>query len=432
MHGQRAVERVAAPRIGIIGPWGGNLGDAAIQQAMIDHIRIAYPDAAIFGFSLSPWDTERRHGIPAFPIGRLAEAESGEGAQGVGFYRRLMQRLQQSEKPLLRSLARWMLRAPKEIGIIRSTYANLRGMRYVIISGGGQLDDYWGGAWSHPYTLLKFAVLAKLRGARFLLVSVGAGPLDGRLSRLFTRMTLSLAGYRSYRDADSRGLVQRIGFRRADPVYPDLAQSLMLSPQQLADLKTPTAPYLVGIGPMSYFDPRIWPERDQQVYLGYLGKLADMVVWLVDQGHRAMFYIGEEINDRPVIKDLRAILAERGIAHDDPRISEPPIETVDDLMTQLARADLVIASRFHGVLLPQLLNKPVLALSYHPKIDHLMADMGQADYCLPIDRFDVEVAKERFLAMAADREAIKATMAKRTQQYREALDEQYRRIFGNG
>lgn len=46
--------------------------------------------------------------------------------------------------------------------------------------------------------------------------------------------------------------------------------------------------------------------------------------------------------------------------------------------------EIVVTSRFHGVLLSQLHEKPVLAISYHKKIDCLMDDTGQGDFVVPI------------------------------------------------
>ena len=58
-------------KIGLLGPYGfGNLGDAAIQQAMVQHIKQHIPDGQIYGFSLNPEDTFNRHGIQSFLINR--------------------------------------------------------------------------------------------------------------------------------------------------------------------------------------------------------------------------------------------------------------------------------------------------------------------------------------------------------------------------
>ena len=35
----------------------------------------------------------------------------------------------------------------------------------LVVAGGGQLDEEWGGSWGHPYALMKWAVLARVAGA---------------------------------------------------------------------------------------------------------------------------------------------------------------------------------------------------------------------------------------------------------------------------
>jgi hypothetical protein len=50
---------------------------------------------------------------------------------------------------------------------------------------------------------------------------------------------------------------------------------------------------------------------------------------------------------------------------------------------------------------------------------------------LPIDKFDVGTLEERFIALEANQESIKQQLAKRNQEYREALNGQYDRLFGS-
>src|SRR5437667_8038537 len=48
----------------------GNLGDDATLEAVMQNIRRRSPDATLIGFSLNPYDTEQRHGIPSYAIRR--------------------------------------------------------------------------------------------------------------------------------------------------------------------------------------------------------------------------------------------------------------------------------------------------------------------------------------------------------------------------
>ena len=62
--------RNGAPKtIGLLDHMGyGNLGDAAIQEAVIANIKKRVPNARLVGFSYIPDDTMKRHGIPCHPI----------------------------------------------------------------------------------------------------------------------------------------------------------------------------------------------------------------------------------------------------------------------------------------------------------------------------------------------------------------------------
>src|SRR5208282_6837190 len=85
--------------------------------------------------------------------------------------------------------------------------------------------DNWmtngGGCWGHPYALLKWTVLSRVAGSYVVFLSVGASLMDSLLTKLFLRVALSLACYRSYRDHESRQLALTIDPRADGPVIPD-------------------------------------------------------------------------------------------------------------------------------------------------------------------------------------------------------------------
>lgn len=422
-------------KIGLLGPYGyGNLGDAAIQEAMIQNIRQRFPHAQIVGFSLNPQDTEERHKIPAYPITRPPDRDwlrPDQTEPPRNPIQRLAHWLHYHPSPWLRKLERVLFRIPLELVLIYLAFTILKGFDYLAISGGGQLDDYWGGAWSHPYTLLKWSLLAKVRGAQLLFVSVGAGPIQASLSRRFFTWALSLADYRSYRDGESKAYMAKLGFQRPDPVYPDLAHSLPVDPNLERARPTSAAPLVVGVGPMAYFDPRVWPERDSAVYLGYLHKLTDFVRWMFEQGYTVRFFPGDFHYDGLVIEDLMRLIPDAIERQAQDKLIYEPVCTVDGLLAQLAATDLVLTSRFHGVLLAHRMQKPVLALSYHQKIDTLMAAAGQSAYNLQIDNFDLETLIECFHLLKNNLENARAKIVQREDLYRAELDEQYARIFNH-
>lgn len=421
------------PIVGIMGPFGfGNLGDAAIQEAMLQNLSQRFPQATIFGFSLNPVDTEKRHHIKSYPVGRMASyGWAGREIPENRFERihlRVNQMRDASNNTILK-LARIFLGIPLEIysALVASSW--LKGMNAFIVSGGGQLDEYWGGPMYHPYTLFLWAVLAKLRGVKFKVVSVGKGSLDSALSRWFVRQALRLSSYRSYRDRETQAFVNQIGFQNSDPVYTDLAFSLITNIR--SNHRQTNFRGTIGIGPMAYFDPRVWPEKDSQVYENYLYKLVLIAKWLFEHNFAIRLFPGESAHDHDVIQDYLALLEQSGIETQPGQVIYDPVDSVEGLMEQLGCTDAVIGCRFHGVLLSLLIQKPVVALAYHSKVVRLMEEMDQEMYCFPIDHFEVIPVIERFEEMWENRQEIQDHLGEVAQAYRARLDEQYEVIFAD-
>jgi len=386
-------------RIAILGPFGlGNLGDAATQDAAIAGIRSVVPDADIVGISLDPADTKLRHGIPAYPL--RSGSQTG-------------------------NLVAWLFR---ESAFLLRCAIRLAPIDVLIVSGGGQLDDTWGGASGQPYSLFVWCVLARLTFTRILFVSVGAGPILSPRSEWLLKRALKLAHYRSYRDPGSRDLIDSIGVTGGGSVVPDLAHDLEFGRQRTAASDRPT----IGIGPMPHRHPDMSPRPgpDPELYDAYIRKLADFAEWLIaKKGFKVTFYVGEVHHDLLPISDLLDHLGRKCIVPDDVSLSNPPIASVSDLIDCLGTVDIVVASRFHGALIPLTMGVPCLALSYHPKVTDLMVAFEQADYVFDIDSASTEVMQERFDQLWKDRKAISEVLEATAREYRIAIRDQWKALF---
>ncbi len=432
-------EKKTPQKIGILGPFGfGNMGDAAIQFAMIQHLQARYPDTEIYGYSLNPVDTEERHGIKTFPVTRRPEKEFTKSEiawKAKTLPGRIAGWFQYNSNPLVRKLERVVVRVPAEFILAYQAFKNIKGLDVLIFSGGGQLDDLWGGPWKHPYVMAKFTLLARLRGIKIAFVSVGVERVETFFGKVFVKASLGRAAYVSYRDRWSMDYLQQ---NQIDPhpeqhwVYPDLAHSLdieRLNPSGAAAKSDLSGAPVVGINPISYYDPRYWPYKDPEVYQAYLGKMAVLVGWLLEHNYRIKFIRSDIHPDQTAAGDLMNVIHSRGVQYDPAQVIEPNIQTLDELVKELAGIDYLIASRLHSILLAQQVGKPAVALSYQSKIDKLMEDTGQSAYCFSVGEFDPEQAKQAFLKMEANCEQIKAQLTSRTLEYRTALDEQYDRLF---
>ena len=426
-------------RIGLLSPTSGNLGNAAMQAAMIANIRKRIAGVEFLGITLNPDDTRRRHGIEAFPLAVVSRAYYGLYGStvpkvGHGQFLRLGRIRQWLKKiPVLGSIFRAMRTCRMELGHIVSAARVVRKLDRVMVPGGGALDDFWGGPWGQPWALFKWSVISRVYGVPFLFVSIGKCSLKSSLSRFFVRIALRLAEYRSYRDDDSKVAVQALIDAPDDQVYPDLAFSYP-SPiiQASQDAVSRDSPFVVGVSPIAYCDPRVWPHKDERRYAAYVSQLAEMVRWLIREGYRVLFFTTDS-PDSTTLDDLQSMLSDDAINGDlIQTLASSTEQSPDSLLKGISGVDLIIASRLHGVILSHLTGTPVLALSFDPKIDAHMGAVGQKDYCLSIDHLRLETLIERFEALETAREREQDRLRSAALRFRHLLDVQYDRILFGG
>jgi polysaccharide pyruvyl transferase WcaK-like protein len=447
-------------RIGLLTPYGGtNLGDAAIQTAAIDGLRRWLPTAELWGITLNPVETAKRHGIQAFPItGLLVQFYSetlfepirGLGVQFITKYGLegnirnqdiersrpqghigIRQRLKQI--PLLGEVLKFLASFLRkgyvviyELRHLRTSFHFVKKLDMVIVSGGGQLDESWGRAWGHPYALFRWAVLARLARKQFVVISVGVGDLTTRLGTFFARTALSLAAYRSYRDLVSKRLLEDWTFTRNDAHVPDLAFGLHVPIKDSLSLHRSPAP-VVGISPMAFGRYGSWPKSYLDAYTKYLLCLAELTAFLIERGYRVVFFKSSGI-DPDAIEDLQIRIVQRcsvGVLN---TIGVPTVETLQELLQEVKKMDFVVASRLHSVILAHILGKPVLAISYDRKVGTHMHDVGQGQYVLDLTRINSIDLVSCFQDLVGEAETIRGIVRSHVLRFQESVDKQFEHL----
>jgi polysaccharide pyruvyl transferase WcaK-like protein len=430
-------------KIGVFGHVGNeNLGDEAIIAAVIQNITRRYPNVEIHGFTINPEDTRQRHKIAAFPIRRkirrLSEAHT---PQIVGDKPGTSSRLKEWIKTTLRG-APWIylflkqiknkcclvLTLVSELKFLAQCYRNLKDIDLLIIAGSQQLIDYVGGPWAFPYTLFKWVLIAKAVNTKVAFVSVGAGPIHSRLGRLFVRASLAQAKYRSFRDETSRELVKGLGMSGENHVVADLVFSLESKTIYTANATGESA-HIVGINPVPFLDGRYWLGANPNRYYAYIHKVASFAVWVTQKGYRLVFFPTQLRSDPPVIGDIINLMKCEMGSDIEQKIVRRAISSTDDLISAIDMTDLVLATRFHGVVISYMRNKPVLGIAYQTKTVDLMKQMGQSDYVVDINSFDVDSLKTGFISMESRFKAIGKTLAQRNSVFRRALQDQYDQVL---
>jgi polysaccharide pyruvyl transferase WcaK-like protein len=400
-------------RAGVWGHYhGGNLGDDLVTSIVIEAVRRRRPDAEIVGFSLDPEDTRRRHGIAAFAITSQAGVGRRASAPRSGVAR------------IARGLRRRAVRLLGEAPHLWRSYRALRDVDLLVVAGSGQLLDSWAGPWGHPYTTLKWAWLARLARTRLAFLSVGAGPLEGRLAARFVRAALGMAEYVSVRDESTAAVLRAAGVRRPLPVCPDMA--FALDPARLPPRRGRSGAggaRRVGLNVMAHEDPRYWPRGKAGRYHGYVEKLGAFAQAARERGSLVLFS-SQMAADRAPAQEVAALAGPPGAA---PVVE---VEDIDGLLETIASCDYVVAARFHCVILALLMGIPTIGLAYHPKTSDAMAMLGQGAYALDIDAFDAGTLLRRLEDLAAGAPSVAREISGRLPVLRRAVEEQFDLVFG--
>lgn len=429
-------------KIGLLDHMGlGNMGDAAICEAFIANIRFRHPRVKLVAFSLNPQDTKRRHGIEvAYPIkwdypARLGiaaetpiEAESGvKQVNSRDRLKALVKRIPWFYRLLVSARDRIRREAYPiyEIAHLVRSYRRIRSLDALVLAGGGQLCELWKDL---PYNVFKFCMLAKLASKPLLLVGLGVGPLDRPWNKLFGKWSVGLSDYASFRDIESQMLIANLGSKAETHVCPDPAYSLDVS-QYAPSKVSPSACPKVGINPMAFCDPRIWPRKDQGKYGSYIDKMHDFILWLCRNGYSVEIFTSDLLIDRYAIEDLKAKLDADRTPDRYQSVTIRPIVGLRELLEQMSGFDFVITSKFHGVIFSHLLAKPVISLSYHYKIDNLMRAVGHSEYCLDIERFEVDVLVKTFRSLEEHAGTLQALFTDAVASYRSKLVAEFDRLF---
>lgn len=455
-------------KIGLFDHMGyGNMGDAAVQESFVLNIKSRLPDARLIAFSQSPNDTKERHGLPCYPIrwwypgwkDSPVPAAGGSSAKPT-----LKSRLRRF--PILYALAKTLHDCFQEVAHLIRSYKVVRSLDLLIMAGGGQLCDLYGDL---PYNVFKFCVLAKFARTPVFFVGVGADLLRRPANRFFARWSVRSARYVSFRSVESEALVRSLGVKRETHVCPDPAYGLdlrhYLRPESTAvpepaktislfrelgiDLeahlprdsvcardsraywvgKSPeTSTRRVGLNPLSFCDPRRWPRKDASVYERYLGELAAFSSWLLVQNYHLEIF-ASDIMDIYAMEDLRQKLIAGVSPAAASRVSLRLALTLRELLLQMSAFDFVVTSKFHGVIFSHLLAKPVIALSYLPKIEQLMRTVGHDRYCLDSEHIDAGWLIERFQRMVREGNQLRLLFRDTSAAYSNALRAEFDRLF---
>lgn len=345
----------------------------------------------------------------------------------TGLVRRIARMLPDGVRARLARWASWPGKALAEIRHAARVWRWLGSARAVIVAGGGQLDELWGGPWGHPFAVAFWALLARLRRIDFYFIGVGAGETSHRLTRLFFRFALRGAVYVSVRDRRSAGTAARLG-RPDARLSRDLAFLLVSESPGRKGREPGSTRLRIGVSPMAYGRPGIWARPDEEAFNNLVAAYTGACEHWLARGHAVELFVTDSM-DALTTKEIARELRARCPDHED-RIAFRSTDGLDELLDLVAGCDVSVVARLHGVILSQIVGVPAVAVSHHWKVTEQLRIAGQPELA-----FDPRTVVGEDLTRAVDAVAASPTAAQRTAAFAESchriVQQEVRSLFGS-
>lgn len=302
-------------RILISGYYGfGNIGDESILTSIVDSLNSANRDVNITVLSANPSFTEARHGINAVDRKNFFEI-----------------------------------------------YMAIKNCDLFISGGGGLLQDITSEKSIRYY--LGLIYIAKRLRKKVLVYGQGIGPINKRSNRRLTRNILNTVDAITVRDEQSLKDLKNMGVD-IPPIH--------LTADPVVALRTTGtgAEVLKAIGidagkPVVGFSVREW--KDSEKFNHIIAKTADNLI--EELGFQVIFIPFHYGEDNDCITRIRSIMKHDAYSVDQ-RLK------VKELLDAVGELDLMIGVRLHSLIFSAIQGVPLIGVSYDPKIDGFLAQIG--------------------------------------------------------
>ena len=359
-------------RIFIAGYFGfGNTGDEIILRATVGDLRQLRPDVGLTVTSATPEQTAADHHVESVLWWKVAALE---------------QAIEDSD--------------------------------LVLIGGGGLFFDTFGCESAHlltdSHTGIAFytapAILGALHHKPVMLYAIGAGPLVSHAGRQLTRLACDLSSAITVRDDASKTTLVSLGVAAAKvAVTADLGFGFIADTVPASGPAAGMRPRIaVSVRPWACSGPIDWEDEIVSALNGFVARHGGSVL-LVPFQHLP----GQPEDDVAIVEHIRGRLTDPTRAE----ILSAPADP-SSILRAFEESDLVIGMRLHSVVLALLARVPVVALSYDPKVEHVMQRIGLEDHCFNLESLrsaDLIDAMEHALEMgSAVRHRIDASVQEMT------------------
>ena len=367
-------------KISLFGHFGTmNFGNEATLLVMVSRLRLLFPNCEFCCICTSPENVIATHGIEAVP----------HTVRSVRIWDR--------QVPLGKRLRMATLGLSEEIREYIRAWRTLKGTDMFIIPGTGLLTDAFGCAGWGPYGVFKWSLIGEAAPLQGDVRERRGGSGPQRAGTILREVGAFARRLQVVSRRPEQGGRRR--HRRSHEGRPNLPGSRfwLVAPMPPTAAVREGRP-VVGLGLMGYSGKYSIAIQCVTLTNGMWSHRRDRGLVARPRLRRQAPAGGRDV-DTLAIDDLRAVLRERLASDIAERVTDHPIGSVQELLSQLSATDLVVATRFHNILMSLLLGKPVVAISFHHKCSSLMSDMGLSEYCHDINQMNADTLIEQFQAL---------------------------------
>ena len=282
-----------------------------------------------------------------------------------------------------------------------SALRNTMRERSLLLSGGGSLLQDTTSVQSLLYYLW-VARMALHVPIPLMFYAQGLGPLRRNMSRTLVRMVANRAAYITVRDESSARLLTAIGVTNPNiEVTADPAFALTpVAPEILAPILR--AEGLPIDRPMIGVALRPWGSADESPVTDYARLLTELARQTESQIVLIPMHTSHDVE-----------YAERVAQETETPAIFPILRgnyAPDVLLGLVGQMQAVVAMRLHTLIFAARTGVPPFALSYDPKVEHLMRGLGLEDSTESWRGFDPEEVASRVVTLTAERESRSAAL----------------------
>ncbi len=324
----------------------GNIGNDASFETVYGRLSSQYPRLRFQGITPAPEEFSRHYSLSAT---HLNLETSGT-----------------SSKVILNALKR-LCDLPRSFWLVSKVDA-------VVVPGMGVLEDSMPLApWGFPLLLFTIAGSCKIQRKPFILLDIGAEPINSAVTRALFGATVRLASHVSYRDVESAAAMHPVKSRAPATIAPDLVFAYPVNSNKAPERRR------VVIGVMSYCGPVVEPTDQAPADPGYIHAMTETVCALIEDGWRITLTGGDKVDLKVanlLQQSARSILGAK--AADSIDIELPT--TFRQQLQIVAKGEVVVASRYHNLVAAILVRRPIIGIAYARKCSDLMTQAGLSNY----------------------------------------------------